>query len=117
MSGSTSFHAGLSAEETVERDYQARGYIIAARRFRTRHGELDVIAQKDGCCVFVEVKKSRTHARAAERVSAPQMARLFDCARVYLAKQPSGQDTECRFDVALVDEAGRIELLENALAA
>lgn len=117
MGASTSYHAGLSAELMVERLYEQRGYSIAARRFRNRHGEIDLIVQKDGCCVFVEVKKSKTHARAAERLLSSQMARLFDCASVFLAGQPNGQNTDSRFDVALVDANGEIELLENALAA
>ncbi len=117
MSGSVSYHAGLSAEAIVERSYLDRGFTIVARRYRTRHGELDLIAQKDGQSVFIEVKQSATHARAAERVTARQMARLFDCARMYLASQPMGQDTDSRFDVALVDASGQLDILENALAA
>jgi len=78
LSGSVSYHAGLCAESIVERLYLDRGYAIAARRYRTRHGELDLIAEKDAQLIFIEVKKSATHARAAERVSARQMKRLFD---------------------------------------
>ncbi len=117
MSGSVSYHAGLSAEAIVERSYLGRGYSIAERRYRTRHGELDLIAQKDGQTVFIEVKKSATHARAAERVSPRQMARLYNCASMFLASQPSGQETDSRFDVALVDASGQLSILENALAA
>jgi len=117
LSGSVSYHAGLAAETIVERCYLDRGYAIAARRFRTRHGELDLIAQKDGRSVFIEVKKSATHARAAERLSTRQMERLFHCASVYLAGQPNGQDSDSRFDVALVDASGRVNIVENALTA
>jgi len=53
----------------------------------------------------------------AERVSARQMKRLFDCASVFLAGQPRGQDSDSRFDVALVDATGKVEIVENALAA
>jgi len=117
LSGSVSYHAGLCAESIVERLYLDRGYAIAARRYQTRHGELDLIAQKDAQLIFIEVKKSATHARAAERVSARQMKRLFDCASVFLAGQPRGQDSDSRFDVALVDATGKVEIVENALAA
>lgn len=114
MSGSTSYHAGLSAEETVARSYTARGYKVAKERFRGKAGEIDLVLEKDGALVFVEVKKSKTHAGAAERVKRRQMDRIFASASEYLASQPSGQNTPCRFDVGLVDSLGRVEILENA---
>ena len=45
------------------------------------------------------------------------MARICASASVFLGQEPAGQDTAARFDVALVDEAGRIEIIENAFAA
>jgi putative endonuclease len=45
------------------------------------------------------------------------MARICTAASEYLAQEPLGQLTPVRFDVALVDGAGRIEILENAFAA
>lgn len=116
MSGTTSYHAGRVAEENVARTYERRGFQIAARRWRGKGGEIDLIARKDGAVVFVEVKHSRSHARAAEHLSARQIERLFHTAAEFLEGEPAGQLTDSRFDVALVDGVGRIELLENALA-
>ncbi len=45
------------------------------------------------------------------------MARIYASASVFLAGEPAGQDTPSRFDVALVDGQGRIEIIENAFAA
>ena len=45
------------------------------------------------------------------------MARIYGAASEFLAGEPAGQLTEVRFDVALVDAVGRIEVLENAYAA
>lgn len=117
MSGSISYHAGLSAEDQVARDYQRRGYPLAAHRWRGKGGEIDLVAQDGDGYVFVEVKKSRSHARAAERLSLRQIARLYDAASEFLSQCPLGLNTQARFDVALVDGQGRIEILENALSA
>lgn len=115
--GLTSYHAGLSAEESVARDYTTRGYSIEARRFRRKSGEIDLIARKGAEVIFIEVKKSKTHASAAAALSDRQLARIFATASEFLATEPSGQDTPSRIDVALVDAQGRVECLENIYAA
>lgn len=114
MSGATSYHAGLVAEDQVASLYQRRGQEICQRRWRGRGGEIDLIVRQDDRLIFVEVKRARDFARAAERLGRRQMRRLYDAAGEYLARMPMGLDTEARFDVALVDGAGRIEILENA---
>lgn len=117
MSGSVSYHAGLAAEEGVARHYTRSGHRVVARRWRGKGGEIDVIAQSGGDTIFIEVKKSDTHAAAALRVSDRQVQRLFDCAGEFMGTLPDGMNSSVRFDVALVDAAGRIEVIENALAA
>ena len=54
-------------------------------------------------------------ARAAERLSQAQMQRIWNSASEFLAGEPAGQDTDVRFDVALVDGQGCIRIIENAL--
>ncbi len=117
MSGSTSYHAGLAAEDGVARHYARSGRPVLARRWRGKGGEIDVIAQDGDDTIFIEVKRSDTHAAAALRVSDRQIRRLFDCAGEYMGTLPNGMNSSVRFDVALVDAMGRIEIIENALAA
>jgi putative endonuclease len=88
--------------------------MIAARRWRSQAGEIDLIARKGACVVFVEVKQSRTLARAAYALSPRQVARIAASAALFLEGEPRGQDTEARFDLALVDNSGRVEIVENA---
>ena len=38
---------------------KANGYTIRDRNFRTREGEIDIVAEKDGCLVFAEVRARR----------------------------------------------------------
>ena len=117
MSGAVSYHAGLSAEESVAQFYQRAGQKVVARRWRGAGGEIDVIARDGDQVIFIEVKKSKSHATAAEHLSLRQMQRIWQTAAEFLGTQPKGQDTEARFDVALVDSIGRIEILQNAFAA
>lgn len=117
MSGSTSYHAGLAAEDSVARHYGRTGYRVIARRWRGKGGEIDVIAQDGAETIFIEVKKSDSHAAAAARISDRQVRRLFDCAGEYMGTLPDGMLSSVRFDVALVDAVGRIEIIENALGA
>lgn len=97
--------------------YLDHGYILIARRWRGAGGEIDLVLERDGQAVFVEVKKSRTHAMAAERLSQRQITRLLQSADQCLGGFPRGSLTPMRFDVALVDAQGRIDVVQNALAA
>jgi putative endonuclease len=114
MSGSVAWHSGFAAEEIVARDYAQRGHRTAWRRWRGAGGEIDLIAEDGAGVIFIEVKKARTHAQAAERLSRRQIDRIHASAAEYLGRMPLGQMTDCRFDVALVDEGGRVEIIENA---
>src|SRR3954453_22807848 len=50
------FRTGLSAESRAAALLIAKGYRILAKRFRTPHGEIDIIARKRSLVAFVEVK-------------------------------------------------------------
>lgn len=109
--------AGLAAEGCVEQFYLRSGREIVARRWRSSGGEIDLVARDGAEVVFIEVKKSSTHTRAAEHLRPSQMARLCAAATAFIANEPQGQLTPMRFDVALVDAAGHVEIVENAFAA
>lgn len=115
--GKEAYLAGLAAEAAVARLYTRTGRAIAAQRWRSSAGEIDLIARDGDCVIFVEVKQSASHAEAASHLTPRQMARIYASASEFLAGEPAGQLTEARFDVALVDGQGRIELLENAFCA
>lgn len=116
MTGLVSYRAGLAAEEAVARHYADAGQVLAASRWRGASGEIDLVLREGDRVIFVEVKKAATHAEAALRVTSRQMARIYAAASEFLSGEPEGQNTESRFDVALVDSYGRIDVLENAFA-
>ena len=107
-------HAGVSAEDIVLRNYTARGHQVAARRWRGRGGEVDLILRDASGLIFVEVKKARTFAAAACRLQRRQMDRLIAAASEFVAGEPRGLLTDMRFDLALVDGSGHSRIIENA---
>ena len=113
--GRRAYYAGDAAESGVERHYKERGLTAIARRWRGRGGEIDLIFGNGSERIFVEVKKSSTFARAADRISPKQSRRLLAAAQEYLANEPCGLLTDARFDVALVNCSGEVRVLENAL--
>lgn len=113
MSGIASYHVGLAAEGSVATDYARRGHAIAGRRWRGSGGEIDLIARDGDGLIFVEVKRARDFARAAERLTRHQIARIWGAATEFLAGEPRGQLTPVRLDLALVDGAGRLRIIEN----
>ncbi|MFD1344690.1 YraN family protein [Litorisediminicola beolgyonensis] len=115
--GRTGYHAGRSAEGMVARDYARRGYPLAADRWRGEGGEIDLILRDGDGLIFVEVKKSRSFARAALRLGRPQQRRICAAAEEFAATEPRGSLTEMRFDLAVVNAQGEIHILENAFGA
>ena len=114
MRSRTNYHAGLAAEDVVARTYAARGCAEAARRWRGKGGEIDLIVRDGDSVVFVEVKKSRTHAQAVQRVTRRQMDRICMAASEFVGGEPRGSLTPMRFDVATVDGTGHVTVVPNA---
>ncbi len=114
VQGSRAFHAGQAAELSVASEYERRGYQIAHQRWRGAAGEIDLIVRNSEGLVFVEVKKSASFEAAANRLARRQISRIYDAAAQYLAQEPQGQLTNVRFDAALVDAVGNIQIIENA---
>ncbi|AKO98195.1 putative endonuclease distantly [Marinovum algicola DG 898] len=114
--GERNHRAGTCAEEAVARRYLAAGYTAVARRWRGKGGEIDLVfGDGAGGFVFVEVKTARDLDGALARISPRQVARIHAAAAEFLADCPAGLDSAARFDAALMDGQGRIEIMEGAL--
>ena len=103
-----------AAVQALERD----GYVILARGYRTRAGELDIVARDGSCLVFVEVK-TRADLRCghpAEAVTPRKQRKLAAMAQDYLARHDVREGT-CRFDVVAVllgDSGVQVEIIRDA---
>jgi putative endonuclease len=98
----TSFQIGLSAERRACLYLIAKGYRILARRYRTPHGEIDVVAKRRATLVFAEVKARNTLEDAAYSVTPRQQQRIATAASLWLAAHPDHANLDCRFDVILI---------------
>ena len=96
----------------------AGGYEILERGYRTRDGEIDIVARHDGTTVFVEVKtrSSGSHGGPLAAVTTSKQAKVCRAAIAYLQEQDLWS-APCRFDViGILTGAGEphITHLENA---
>ena len=97
--------AGARAEAQARAFLEARGLRIVAQNFRTRRGEIDLIARDGDTLVFVEVRQRRSEAfgGAAASITSAKRARVVAAAQAYLATLES--EPACRFDAILIDGA------------
>ena len=113
---------GSLGEALARTALEQQRYAILATRYRTRAGEIDIVARDGGCLVFVEVKARRHTERGtpAEAVTPRKQRRIIAMARDFLARYQSDA-TSCRFDVVavLLPDAGPpvVDVIRNAFDA
>lgn len=92
-----------------------QGLEIRERNYRSRQGEIDLIAKDDGYLVFIEVKYRSDDSKGdpAEAVGRYKQQRIRAAARYYMYQNRYGEDTPCRFDVIAILH-GRIRWIQNA---
>ena len=112
--GRTAHARGVAAETAACAALEREGWTIRGRRLRTEAGEIDLIAERDGVCAFVEVKARPTLADAAIAVTARQQARLLAAAEILLAEHPEWANGGSRFDLIVVDASGAIRRIADA---
>jgi len=96
------FRTGISAEARAAAFLIAKGYRIQARRFRTPHGEIDIVARRRSLLVFVEVKARASLDEAAYAVTPRQQARIIAAAQIWLMAHPEHAEYDLRFDAMLI---------------
>ena len=108
---------GREGEDRAAKFLAKRGYRILERNYRTRSGEIDLIALDRGVVVFVEVKT-----RTSDAFGAPELAvtpqkqqRMLKAALGYM-KYKKLHQVPCRFDVVAISGAAgpEVELIQNA---
>ena len=95
---------GRKAETAAALFLRLKGYSILERRFRSKRGEIDIIARKRDTTVFVEVKARKTNAEALFSISTKQRRRIEGAAEDWLIKTGFSEGG-LRFDIITV--AGR----------
>lgn len=108
---------GKTGEDLAADFLAARGYCIRHRNWRAGRHELDIVAERDGLLVVVEVKARRNDAygRPDEAVDERKVRSIVRATDAYL--QAFGMDVPVRFDVIAVVGSGRgcrIDHIEDA---
>jgi putative endonuclease len=93
------------------------GFRVVASGYRTRNGEVDLIAWDGDELVFVEVKSLHSDAPPEDNVSVRKQQRIMRAARSYIARY-NLQDRAYRFDILAItakpDHQREIRLLRDA---
>ena len=110
---------GAQGEQLVATYLQKQGFIILARNFYIRGGEIDLIARKKNILVFVEVKsRSTQYFNTSEVITLSKQKKIILTAKYFLSQNTQLDDTIYRFDVALVNAFNqKITYIPNAFTA
>lgn len=95
---------GILGENLACAELERLGYSIIERRYRSRFGEIDIVAGDAGTVVFVEVKTktSGSFGDPVEEVTSQKQRQIASMGEEYYSFRCQ-RDTQCRFDVVGVD--------------
>ncbi len=96
------YRRGHSSEWLAAAALMAKGFRIVARRYRTKLGEIDLIARRGDLVLIVEVKARKSLMQAMEAVGRDSARRIEGCADLWLARQPDFARLSVRFDMVAV---------------
>lgn len=96
---------------------QAKFYSIRERRFKTPVGEIDLVVEKSGVIVFVEVKTRGRVGDEGMALGAVNPARITRAAQYWLSRHPAEAGKDCRFDVIFLAPGRWPRHLINAFPA
>ena len=111
--------SGKIGEKLAVSYLQGEGYKIIERNYRTKLGEIDIIADCKGCTCFVEVraKNSPAFGLPEETILKKKQLQISKAALAYI-KQFKLEDKSCRFDVVCIEGVEslmpQVRLIRNA---
>jgi putative endonuclease len=111
------YRRGHAGEALAALWLQLKFYRIRDRRFKTPMGEIDLVVEKGGTIVFVEVKQRAAGADEALTYAAINRERISRAAHLWLAKNPREAGRDFRFDVILLAPGRWPRHLINAFSA
>ena len=93
------YRGGHRGEAVAAWYLRLKFYRIIARRYRTPLGEIDLIAERWGTIVFVEVKARARADSLLATLESINEGRIVRAADYWLSRHPRAADSDCRFDV------------------
>lgn len=109
---------GKHGENVAAKFLKARNFRIIARNYRNKFGEIDIIAQDEETCVFVEVKtrNNNSFGRPEEAVSPAKQRQICRVAQGYLVSAGL-HDIPVRFDVVAITISENKPLINHIASA
>ena len=112
---------GSWGESVAATHLEANGYRIVARNWRSKIGELDIVAQKEEALAFVEVKtrRGRSHGTPEDAITPRKAQKLISTVQSYLSENECDEDLDFSIDVIAVelDKVGKVLRIEHRVNA
>ncbi|MTI44327.1 YraN family protein [Roseibium hamelinense] len=108
------YAVGLTAETKAAWALRLSGWRILKRRYKTKAGEIDLVAKKRKTVAFIEVKARKNRQAAMEAVTPASQKRIVKAARIFVAEHPKAAFFTLRFDVIIVRPWAWPERISNA---
>ena len=99
---STSYKTGLLAESIAILLLSLKFYRIIGRRYKTRLGEIDIIAIRGKTLIFIEVKKRSNTQELFESITTRQQQRITNAAEIFTSRNHIYSAHKKRFDAILI---------------
>lgn len=112
-SNKTNHQSGLDAEELAKEYLSQKGYKILEERYKTKHGEIDIIIEQGGLLAFVEIKKRKSFG-FDDPVSQTQKNRICNAALQYISENSQINYADMRFDCILIDSTNSLTHIEDS---
>ena len=113
----TAYATGVAAESSARGLLESKDYRILAHRYKTKGGEIDLVAKRGDHLAFVEVKRRKTQEEAAYAVVPRQQARIAVAAEIFLGEHSELAHCSASFDVILVTPNRGCAHIEQAFLA
>ncbi|WP_269584827.1 YraN family protein [Roseibium sp. Sym1] len=108
---------GLNAETLAAWYLRLTGWRILKRRYKTKAGEIDLIAKRGKTVAFVEVKARKTRRAALEAVTPASQQRIARAAKIFVSQHAKAGFYTLRFDIVIVCPWALPERIVNAFEA
>jgi putative endonuclease len=109
---------GRESESIVAKQLKKHGYKILEQNYRTKLGEIDIIAKDKKTLVFVEVKARRSDLYGSPKWAiTPKKQRQISKVALYYLKVTKQTKVKARFDVvtvSLFEDKPQIDIIKNA---
>lgn len=109
---------GLIGEKLAEEYLKEKRYTILERNYRTKIGEIDLIAGTETEIIFLEVKywKKIKWEELGYSVNKIKQNRIKTVSKQYLSYHSEYSDKSIRFDIIFINEEAQIRHLKNAFS-